>query len=205
METSRSLGECGCSVRLGNLEQNSTQRRTVQPADSSRTAQTDAAAANDDTLTGFESEGRFSHRVTAVVGEAHLHADDSSAALMLASDGNRPPLPLVSIIEKAFLVLGLSSIGGNQRSKRFLFCFWILWFLCRGVFLIVLLVTEGSPTLNPETYVCKQRSTMISPRGFPNRDAQTIIILLDFFGWFFIYLSTFGGRSHSNLSFYNAT
>jgi hypothetical protein len=203
METYESLqpGKHGCSVRLGNLERNSTQQCTVEPADKSRAAQTDAAAANDDTLTGFESEGRFSYRV---VGEADLHADDSSAALMLRMGGDRPPLSLVLIIERAFVVLGLSSIGSNQRSKRVLFCLWILWFLCRGVFLIVLRVTEGSK-LNLDTYVCKQRSTMISPSGVPNRDAQTIIVLLDFCGWFFIYLSTFGGRSHSNISFYNTT
>jgi hypothetical protein len=194
---SQSLGENSFSVLLGNLGQNSTQqqRGADEPAHCIMTREADPVSANEEKF--VSSEGRFSYCVLD-------QADDSSAALSLRPDGNRTSLSLVVIVERTFLALGLSSVSISQRSKRLLFWFWIIWFFCRGISLIVLLVTEGS-TLNPDTYVCNRRSTMISPRGFPNRDAQSSVVLLDYFGWLLIYLSSFSGRYHSHILFYCET
>ena len=134
---SQSLGENSFSVLLGNLGQNSTQqqRGADEPAHCIMTREADPVSANEEKF--VSSEGRFSYCVLD-------QADDSSAASSLRPDGNRPWLSLVVIVERTFLALGLSSIGSNQKSKRLLFCFWILWFLCRGIYLIILLVTQGT-------------------------------------------------------------
>ena len=150
---------------------------------------------------GWESEGRFSHRV---VGDFESNARDVTPSstpipgcllhheVILKQDSPpRPSSSLLLIVDRIFRALHLSPVVCGK--KQVLFWMWIVWFFARGVFLIVGAVTAGS-FIDPDTYVCGRRNTMISPRGFPNRDAQSIIVLFDFFGWVLIFLSGFGGR-----------
>ena len=154
----------------------------------------------------FENEGRFSHRVTDETGS---NADDSIAAPMfqLPQDGGeaslaRAPSSLVLIVDRIFRTLGLSPVGTGK--KRLLFWFWILWFLVRIIFLIISASSVGT-VVNPDTYVCTIRPTIVSQRGYPNRDAQAIINLLDHIGWVLIYFSGLGGRSRSTIIFCTLT
>ena len=149
-----------------------------------------------------ECEGRFSYRV---INESGLNTDNILATpmLQLPQDGAeagiaRAPLSLVLIVERIFRALGLSPVGTGK--KRFLFWFWILWFLTRIIFLIISASSAGG-AVNPDTYVCTMRPTIISQRGFPNRDAQAIINMLDYIGWVLIFFSGFGGRSRSAIIF----
>lgn len=151
---------------------------------------------------GWDSEGRFSHRV---VGDFESNARDITPtstpipgsllhheAILKEDSRPRPSKSFLSIVDRIFRALHLSPVGCGKN--QVLFWIWIAWFFARGIFLIVGVVNAGS-FIDPDTYVCGRRNTMISPRGFPNRDAQSIIVLFDFFGWVLIFLSGIGGRS----------
>jgi hypothetical protein len=139
-----------------------------------------------------EDEGHFSSYLNAA-------ADSSSSQLALQLTApeqhiSRASLSLVMLVERIFRAFGLSPAG--SRKKRALFWFWILWFFARSIFLIVSIAKSGSD-IDPNKYLCQVRPTAVSPRGYPNRDAGSIIALVDFFGWILIYFSSFGGRSVS--------
>jgi hypothetical protein len=162
----------------------------------------DASTKKDDAIEhegALHSDGRFSLLMRDHTSDAS--SDDGSSGLVLRvnvgeDNVTRPYLSLVMIVERTFRAVGLSPFGSGK--KRLLFWSWIIFFVCRCVFLIVSLAQETARARSPFRAACNPRTTIISPNGFPNREAQRIIIILDYIGWIMIYFSGFGGRSLSD-------
>jgi hypothetical protein len=191
-------------LSLRSLENSEQNLNNVNPhADSPLPHEPDATAKKDEHEGAFDSDGRFSLVMRDHTSDAS--SDDGSSRLILRLDVGeenvtRPYLSLVMMVERTFRALGLSPFGSGK--KRLLFWFWIIFFVFRCVFLVVSLAQEtaefnASRARSPFRAPCNPRSTIISPNGFPNRDAQSIIIIFDYIGWIIIYFSGFGGRSLS--------